>query len=159
MGCPAAAVAETVQHICIFSDPLQQQMVLLLIQKTTGLLAMTQIHLKGQTVFLHQNSIRDGPLQQFHLFCHPFHGPHRHIITGNDPRRRQQTLQCLQNQATPSVHTCRQQLQREVITVLVHHQTGEKIRFAINQPEGFHPGVEAATMGQGRSNPLLKETG
>ena len=154
---PASGVAEAVQHVFAEADVLQQQVILLLVEKSARLLSATQVNLETQTVFLHFDQIRNVTSQDLDPLLQPFQGAYRDIVAGNDAPRLKYPLERIQQQIPPLFDAGREKLHRKVISVFINHQTGQKITLSIDGTEGGKRRIKHPSMTQCRTQALLVE--
>ena len=101
--------------------------------------------------------LRNFPSERDHLERQPLQLPDAGIVARQNPRRRQQLLQAIDNQIARPIHPLIQSLQREIRPVAVDNQSRQQIAFGKHQPVSVRVLNHTLAMRQRRRNALEKE--
>jgi hypothetical protein len=147
MQSEAACGCETIERPAA-RIPRSRHVILALIQKDAGLLAVQQIRVQRQPVHLHRNHLRN------HARHHPIRAealrvsepPHR-----SAPRCRaaQKALPNSSRSRLGAIHALIQSLHGEVVAIAIDHQARQLIAFAMHQAIGFRFRDHALAIGLG----------
>ena len=148
----AAGVGEAIQHIFARRQGTQQGAVGALVEVEAGLVARGHVHTETQAALRDEHIFQERlAKQEAAALRQPFQAAHIHIGTLVKTGRAAQFHQEGGQGIAPTLRPGAERLNDEGIGVAVHHQTGERIRFAVYQPQSvaFHSGNESSPQSKG----------